>query len=85
MLPYPDSAPCHTSVITTDCNRSPTLSPRLDLPGFLPGNETRSLAIADLIWYDIAPVIKLVSLTDFVGAEQFLEIYTSLHANIDSR
>ena len=30
-----------TSTITTDCNCSPTLSPRLHLPGFWPGTETK--------------------------------------------
>ena len=29
---------------------TPTPSPRLDLTGFLPGNETRSFSIAHLIW-----------------------------------
>jgi len=29
---------------------TPTPSPRLDLTGFSPGNETRSFSIAHLIW-----------------------------------
>ena len=41
----------NTYATTTGYNRSPMLSPRLDLPGFWLGNETRRLAIADLIWY----------------------------------
>jgi len=54
MKRYPIPVPLrhhHTFAIITDCNCSPTLFPRLDLPGFWPGNETRSLAIADWIWY----------------------------------
>src|SRR6218665_3834535 len=31
----------HTSTIITDSNHNPTLSPRLDLPGFLPGTKTK--------------------------------------------
>ena len=36
-------------------NFCPTLSPRLDLPRFWPSTETKSLAIADLIWMSWSP------------------------------
>ena len=48
MCPIPVLLQRHdTSAITTGYNRSPMLSPRLDLPGFWPGTETKR----DLIWY----------------------------------
>jgi len=42
-----------TSAITTDCNRSPKLSPRLDLSGLWPGTETKREVwlLRTLIWY----------------------------------
>ncbi len=59
-----------------------TLSPRLDLPGFWPGTETKREAWLLRTWFDrpIPPVNKLVSLTWlFVGTEKFSEIYITLH------
>ena len=50
------------------------LSPRLDLPRFLPGNESRSLDIVDLIWYSASGLPDVV----FVGAMKFLKIYITL-------
>ena len=67
----------HTSAIITDCNRSTTLSLRLDLPGFWPGTKTiQEVAECGLLRtvIGIAPVNKLVFLTCFfVGAEKFSE------------
>jgi len=46
-LSYPGStlAPPH---IRYHCNRSPTMSPRLDLPGFWPGIKTKQEVLLDL-------------------------------------
>ena len=41
----------------------PTLSPRLDLPGIWPDTETKWEVWLLRIWFDIAPVNKMVSLT----------------------
>ena len=60
-LSYPDSTPA--SIIITDCNHSPTLSPQLDLSGFWPGTEMKREVLLLHTWFGIAPVNKLVSLT----------------------
>jgi len=76
-LSYPIPVPLlhrHMSAIITDCNRSTMLSPRFDLPGFWPGTETRSLAIADWIWY--SAVNKLVSLTWLLWALRSFRSFT---------
>src|SRR6218665_2799467 len=65
-------------------NRSPTLSPRLDLPGILSGhrNETRSLAIVDLILYS-AGEYKLASLTWLLWALRSCRRFTlGLHYGV---
>ena len=76
-----------TSAIIADCNRSTTLSPRLDLSGFLPGTETKRE-----VWLlrtgfgrPKAPVNKLVSLTWLLWAlrsfRSFTLHYITLHYN----
>ena len=45
-----------------DYNCSPKLSPRLDLPGFWPGIETKREVRLLQSWFGLAPVNKLVSL-----------------------
>ena len=47
----------------TGYNRSHTLSSRLDLPGFWPGNETKWEVWLLWTWFGIVPMSKLVSLT----------------------
>jgi len=51
------------SATTTACNRSPTLSPRLDIPAFLPSTKMKREVWLLRTWFGIAPVNKLVSLT----------------------
>ena len=48
--------------------------------GNWPTNETRSLAIADLIWCSAGESAGLHDV-DFMGAENFSEIYITLHYN----
>ena len=52
-----------TTAITTDCNRSPTLSPLLELTRFWPGTGTKREVWLLRIWFGLAPMNKLVSLT----------------------
>ena len=59
-----------------DCNRSPTLSPRLDFPGFWPGTKTKWEVWLLRTWFDIAPVNKLVSLTWLLWALRRFRIFT---------
>ena len=62
-----------TSAITTDCNCSPTYAVSSAWPSQIltwHRNETRSSAIADLIWYSAGLPDVVV-----VGAEKFSAIY----------
>src|SRR6218665_1530510 len=64
-LRYPIPVPLlphHTSAIIPDCNRSTMLSPRLHLPGFLPGTEKKREVWLLRTGFGIVPVNKLVSL-----------------------
>jgi len=65
----------HASAIITDCNRSATQSPRLDLPGFWLGTETKREVWLLQTGFGIAPVNNVA----FVGAEKFSEFYITLH------
>src|SRR6218665_22485 len=78
-LRYPIPVPLlhhHTSAIITDCNRSTTLSPRLDLPSFLPGTETKREVCLLRTGFGIAPVNKLVSLTWLLWALRSFRSFT---------
>ena len=66
----------HTSAIITDCNRSTTLSPRLDLPGFWSGTETKREVWLLRTGFGIAPVNKLVSLTWLLWALRSFRSFT---------
>ena len=65
-----------TSATTTGHNHSPTLSPRLDLPGFWPGTETKREVWLLQTWFGIAPVNKLVSLTWLLWALRSFRRFT---------
>ena len=78
-LRYPIPVPLlrhHTSAIITDCHRSTTLSPRLDLSGFWPGTETKRVVWLLRTGFGIAPVIKLVSLTWLLWALRSFRKFT---------
>src|SRR6218665_3179643 len=66
----------HTSAIITDCNRSTTLSPRLDLPGFPPDTETKREVWLLRTGFGIAVVNKLVSLTWLLWALRSFRSFT---------
>ena len=70
----------HMSAIITDCNRSPMLSPQLDLPGFWPGTETKREAWLLRTWFGIVPANKLVSMTWLLWALRSFWRFT-LHYN----
>src|SRR6218665_1516090 len=65
-----------TSTIITYSNRSPTLSPRLDLSGFCPGTETKQEVWLLRTGFGIAPVNKLVSLTCLLWALRSFRSFT---------
>ena len=65
-----------TSATTTGYNRSPTLSPRLDLPGFWHGTETKREVSLLRTWFGIAPVNKLVFLTWLLWALRSFRRFT---------
>ena len=73
----------HTSAIITDCNRSTTLFPRLDLPGFWPGTERKREVWLLRTGFGIAPVNKLVSLTWLSWALRSFRCFT-LHYPIET-
>src|SRR6218665_434550 len=78
-LRYPIPVPLlhhHTSTIITDCNRSTTLFPWLDLPGFLPGTETKREVWLLRTGFGIAPVNKLISLTWLLWALRSFRSFT---------
>src|SRR6218665_2165855 len=78
-LRYPIPVPLlhhHTSAIITDCNRSTTLFPWLDLPGFLSGTETKREVWLLRTGFGIAPVNKLVSLTWLLWALRSFRSFT---------
>ena len=62
------------TVSNLDCR----FSPRLHLPGFWPGTNTKTLAIADLILQSAGEQAGLPDMA-FVGAEKFLKIYLTLY------
>ena len=66
----------HTSVSIVVYNRSPMQFPRLDLPGFWHGTETKRNVW--LLWtcFGIAPVNKLVSLTWILWALRSFQRFT---------
>jgi len=64
------------SATTTSCNRSPTLSPRLDLPAFWPGTEMKWEVWLLRTWFGIAPVNNLVSLTWLLWALRSFQRFT---------
>jgi len=68
-----------TSATTTGYNRSPTLSPRLDLPGFWPGTKTKREVWLLWTWFGITPVNKLVFLTWLLWALRSFRRFT-LHS-----
>ena len=72
--PYPDFTPAHqTFIMTIDCNRTTTLSPRFDLSGFWPAIETKWESWLLRNWFSTATVNKLASLHNvaFMDAEKF--------------
>ena len=72
----------NTSAITTDCNRSPTLSPRLDILRFWPGTEKKREVLQLRTWFGIQR--WWISWSPWRGycrhmdAEKFLEIHVTL-------
>src|SRR6218665_3953320 len=79
-LRYPITVPLlhhrHTSAIITDCNRSTTLSPLLDLSGSRLGTETKQEVWLLRTGFGIAPVNKLVSLTWLFWALRSFQSFT---------
>ena len=78
-LRYPIPVPLlhhHTSAIITNCNRSTTLFPWLDLPGFWPGTETKREVWLLRTGFGIAPMNKLVSLTWLLWALRSFRSFT---------
>src|SRR6218665_148287 len=65
-----------TSAIITYSNRLPTLSPRLDLSGFLPRTEMKREVWLLRTGFGIAPVNKLVSLTWLLWALRSFRSFT---------
>src|SRR6218665_2370819 len=85
-LRYPIPVPLlhhHTSAIITDCNRSTTLFPWLDLPGFLPGTETKPQVWLLRSGFCIARGNKLVSLTGVLGALRSFRSFTLHYITLD--
>lgn len=68
-----NTSPPH-STITTVCNHSTTLSPRILTKH---RDKIRSLAIVDLIWYSAGDKAGLPEVA-FVSTEKFLRIYITL-------